>query len=53
MQREVARGCVDVNISMGGFQGGGAVEFSTCAGIDEVDVKYATKLGSLEASSAT
>ena len=40
-------------MSIGGAQGGGAVEFSTCVGIDVVDVRYATKLGSLDASSAT
>jgi hypothetical protein len=52
VQREVARGCVEVNMSMGGAQGGGAVGFSTCARA-EVDVRWSTKLGSLEASSAT
>ena len=34
MQREVARGWVEVKISIGGAQGGGAVDFSEMAAVD-------------------
>jgi len=48
--REVARGWVDVKMRIGGAHGGGAVGD---VGRVEVEVRYETRLGSLEDSSAT
>ena len=52
-QRDVARGWVEVKMSIGGIQGGGAAEPSGADGVRAVEVRYVTRLGSLEDSSAT